>query len=121
LTEVSASATLSAVKPLLLAILVVLGCQERSTPPEPSGPTPVPAAERPSPRTDAGDQRDACLDSKLWEAHLNSYGDPEGTAYAGGTPLFNEATGQAMTRREYVAKRHPELAASCPTNSAKTP
>lgn len=38
---------------------------------------------------------------------LNQYGDPNDTAYAGGTPLFNEATGQSMDRYEYILQRHP--------------
>jgi hypothetical protein len=39
---------------------------------------------------------------------LNDYGDPKGTMYAGGTPLFNEAQGKPITKYEYIAAKHPE-------------
>jgi hypothetical protein len=40
---------------------------------------------------------------------LNEYGDPKDTMYAGGTPLFNEMTGETVDRYEYILKQHPEL------------
>jgi hypothetical protein len=49
------------------------------------------------------------IDRWIKEKSLNPYGDPKDTMYAGGTPLFNEATGQTMDRYEYILKRHPEL------------
>jgi hypothetical protein len=36
---------------------------------------------------------------------LNEYCDPIGTAYAGGTPLFNEATGQSTSKNDYLASK----------------
>ncbi len=39
---------------------------------------------------------------------LNEYGDPADTLYAGGTPLFDEATGKTITRWEYIEKKHPD-------------
>lgn len=39
----------------------------------------------------------------------NEYGDPQGTIYAGGTPLFNEATGVTIDRYDYILSQHPEL------------
>lgn len=39
---------------------------------------------------------------------LNDYGDPEGTMYAGGTPLFNEVAGKPITKYEYIVHKHPE-------------
>jgi hypothetical protein len=39
---------------------------------------------------------------------INKYGDPSGTIYGGGTPLFNEVTGQRMSIHDYVKMRHPE-------------
>lgn len=41
------------------------------------------------------------------ENDLNRYGDPKDTAYLGGTPLFNEATGQSTPLFQYAAGRHP--------------
>lgn len=49
----------------------------------------------------------------LAERGLNQYGDPLGTAYAGGNPLFNMQTGQnqdpAANRFNYILSNHPEL------------
>ncbi len=56
----------------------------------------------------------SCLDRWLEGQHLNEYGDPPGTVYAGGTPLFDERTGQRRTRAEYVFSRHPEAKKACP-------
>lgn len=39
---------------------------------------------------------------------LNDYGDPKGTMYAGGTPLFNESAGKPVSKYEYIAVKHPE-------------
>ena len=49
------------------------------------------------------------IDRWLREAGRNEFGDPPGTIYAGGTPLFNEITGRRLDRYEYILKRHPEL------------
>ena len=39
---------------------------------------------------------------------LNKYGDPADTFYIGGTPLFDEKTGEKMSRFDYIAKKHPD-------------
>lgn len=39
---------------------------------------------------------------------LNQYGDPADTLYAGGSPLFDEATGKSITRWEYIFEKHPD-------------
>jgi len=39
---------------------------------------------------------------------LNDYGDPKGTMYAGGTPLFNETQGKPITKYEYIVAKHPD-------------
>ncbi len=38
---------------------------------------------------------------------LNKYGDSEGTFYIGGTPLFNEATGERIGRFDYILQNNP--------------
>ncbi|HEY3448550.1 MAG TPA: hypothetical protein VGK67_19495 [Myxococcales bacterium] len=48
------------------------------------------------------------LDRWLEEHGLNRYGDRPGTSYTGGTPLFDERTGQTEDREEHVRKKHPE-------------
>lgn len=37
---------------------------------------------------------------------LNQYGDAKDTVYAGGTPLFNEVTGEYTDRYDYIAQQH---------------
>ncbi|MFN3650805.1 MAG: hypothetical protein ACK47B_14615 [Armatimonadota bacterium] len=49
------------------------------------------------------------IDRWIRDNGRNEYGDPQGTVYAGGNPLFSEFTGRTMDRYEYVLKRHPEL------------
>lgn len=101
---------------LVLTGTLLAGCQkpqprERSLAPPAS---PVAAAA-------PADEADACLDAKLKAAHLNAFGDPAETVYAGGSPLFDEATGRSVTRREYLTKKHPELTATCPTGDGGMP
>jgi len=40
---------------------------------------------------------------------LNRYGDPADTYYAGGTPLFDEASGETKERFEFILENHKEL------------
>jgi hypothetical protein len=49
------------------------------------------------------------IDRWVRENNRNEFGDPHGTVYAGGTPLFNEMTGRTLDRYEYILKKHPEL------------
>jgi hypothetical protein len=42
----------------------------------------------------------------------DKYGDPKGTIYAGGTPLFDERSAKLTDRYEYILSKHPELKAS---------
>ena len=58
-------------------------------------------------------ERVSCLDLQLQKRGLNTFGDPEGTVYAGGTPLFDEKTGKSTDRAEYIKARHPDIAALC--------
>ncbi len=39
---------------------------------------------------------------------FNRFGDPKGTHYTGGTPLFNETTGATTNRYEYIFAHHPD-------------
>ena len=48
------------------------------------------------------------IDAWIEVSDLNQYGDPKETAYAGGTPLFNEATGKTIDRYEYILQRHTD-------------
>ena len=42
------------------------------------------------------------------ENDLNKYGDPKNTFYTGGTPLFNEGTGETIDLYEYILEKHPD-------------
>lgn len=55
----------------------------------------------------------SCLDAELSKRGLNSFGDPEGTMYPGGTPLFDERTGKRTERDAYVFSKHPDIAKAC--------
>lgn len=49
------------------------------------------------------------IDAWIAENNLNQYGDPSDTMYAGGTPLFDESTGESKDRYEYILDKNPEL------------
>ena len=48
------------------------------------------------------------IDVWIRENNLNQYGDPADVVYPGGTPLFNEATGETIDKYDYILKNHPE-------------
>ena len=56
---------------------------------------------------------EACVDAWLSKNHLDPYGSPEGTMYAGGTPLFDEATGERTDRLGYVYAHHSGAKQAC--------
>ncbi len=75
--------------------------------------------QNPPPAPAAAAQRQSCVDRELAAKGLNSFGDPEGTLYAGGTPLFDERTGRSTPREEYVYARHPEIARACGADAGR--
>lgn len=76
----------------------------------PPAQTPAPGGPRLSASREA---EEACVDKWLAERGLDPYGNPEGTMYAGGTPLFDERTGEQVDRLTYVYKRQPLARAAC--------
>ncbi len=58
------------------------------------------------------------MDRWLKAQQLDPYGHPEGTMYTGGTPLFDEQTGERRDRLSYVFQRHPQARAACGSASA---
>ncbi len=48
------------------------------------------------------------IEKWITDKGLNQYGDPADTLYAGGSPLFDEATGKSLTRWEYIVGTHPD-------------
>lgn len=83
-----------------IAVLMIAACRPSSSPPASAG------------GPDA--QAVSCIDRWLTQHDLNQYGDPVGTVYAGGNPLFDEKTGRTTDRIQRVAGKHPELQQACP-------
>ena len=54
------------------------------------------------------EEEKAQIEAWILENNFNKYGDPEGTMYTGGTPLFDERTGQGTDQYEYILKKHPD-------------
>ncbi|WP_224240997.1 hypothetical protein [Hyalangium gracile] len=63
--------------------------------------------------------QESCLDKWLKSKKLDRYGSEEGTMYMGGTPLFDERTGESRDRLDFVYARHPEAKKACATPSKK--
>jgi hypothetical protein len=91
-------------------LLSVLLAGAPETPPKD---TPVADQRKTTSARAARAREEKCLDRWLTERKLDSYGMPEGTMYAGGTPLFDEATGRQTDRLEYVYRKHPEAKTAC--------
>ena len=62
-----------------------------------------PARENPS--VGGEEQR---IEAWIEQNDLNQYGDPKDTVYLGGTPLFDERTGQSIDRYKYILQKHPD-------------
>ena len=61
--------------------------------------------------------REACVDAWLQTHGFDRYGSPEGTSYAGGTPLFDESSGQQTDRFAFLALHRPAVLDACKTAS----
>jgi hypothetical protein len=55
------------------------------------------------------DQTKRRIDEWIAKNGRNEYGDPKGSVYAGGTPLYNEMTGRTVDKYDYILKKYPEL------------
>jgi hypothetical protein len=49
------------------------------------------------------------IDDWLAKKGLNKYGDASNAIYTGGTPLFDEKTGQAIERYDYILNKFPGI------------
>jgi hypothetical protein len=49
------------------------------------------------------------IDAWLEKKGLNKYGDAKNAIYTGGTPLFDEKTGQALERYDYILNKFPDI------------
>jgi hypothetical protein len=117
---------------LLAVALLATGCPKKTGEKQPAdnpavndagstGATLSAPADAGGPKGQGGDRAavEACVDRWLQEHKLDSYGNAEGTMYAGGTPLFNEATGESRDRLEFVFERQPEARKACVTKGAQ--
>jgi len=52
------------------------------------------------------DEQKKLLDEMIRKKGLNEFGDPKDTMYAGGTPLFDERTGNVRDRYDYILSKH---------------
>ncbi len=82
----------------------------RPRPADASATAPAPATA-PAVRLDAA--QGECVDRWLKGHGLDTYGNPEGTMYAGGSPTFDERTGKTVDRWSLVARNRPEALQSC--------
>lgn len=48
------------------------------------------------------------IEQWITQNNLNKYGDPKDTIYAGGTPLFDESTGDYRNKYDYIMEKHPD-------------
>jgi hypothetical protein len=62
-----------------------------------------------------------CIDKWLKGKKMDRYGHDEGTMYAGGSPIFNEMTGEARERLDYVYERQPDAKKACATATQSIP
>jgi hypothetical protein len=54
------------------------------------------------------DEEKAKIDNWIDRNNLNQYGDSKDRQYLGGTPLFNEVSGERVDRYDYIIERHPD-------------
>lgn len=59
--------------------------------------------------------QERCVDKFAKDRKLDRYGNAEGTMYAGGTPLFDERTGETRERLDFFYERQPEAKKACAT------
>jgi hypothetical protein len=59
--------------------------------------------------TELTEEQKRKIDDWLDEKGLNRYGDDKNAMYKGGTPLFDESTGKAIDRYDYIISRYPNL------------
>jgi hypothetical protein len=104
-------------RPALLLLVLAAGCREQS--PHAVAPPSSETATRPAPGTGSASagpvsaDQAVCADRWLSEHQFDSYGNPQGTSYIGGTPTFDERTGQTIDRWVLVAKNRPEALRAC--------
>jgi len=67
----------------------------------------VKSGEKTSADLTAADKQ--AIDDWLAKKGLNRYGDAKNAVYTGGTPLYDEQTGQSMERYAYILNKFPDI------------
>lgn len=84
---------------------------KNTTPPTTTTTTPAPDSNPPIADSDLGcglsEVEKYNIEKWIKDTDRNYYGDPSDTYYTGGTPLFNEMTGQTTERCQYILNNHP--------------
>jgi hypothetical protein len=93
--------------------------QQTPAPTEDSGTTPTEDSGTGTQGLGANPTAESCVDRWLAANKMDRFGHPEGTMYAGGSPLFNEATGESKDRLEYIFGRHPKAREACGPKSGQ--
>jgi hypothetical protein len=57
--------------------------------------------------------RNRCIDRELSSRGLNEFGDPPGTTYPGGSPLYDAITGSVADRYDYVLQHRRDIGVNC--------
>lgn len=90
---------------VLIIILLIFSYRmvivKERTMPDPS-PTPV------SSQSDITAEEKVRIETWIKSNNLNFFGDPNDTVYAGGTPLYDEMSGETIDRFDYILKNHPD-------------
>ena len=58
---------------------------------------------------DLGNEEKELINKWLEDEGYNRYGDDKDIMYTGGTPLFNETTGESIDRFDYILEKRPEI------------
>ncbi len=107
------------------ACVFLTGCPKGSAPQQATAaPPPPPAEVERAPLTGSDPSvgsAESCVDAWLAERKLDAFGHDEGTMYTGGTPLFDERTGESTDRLTYVFRRHPQAKAACAPDAGVVP
>lgn len=67
------------------------------------------------------DDEKRVIDTWIFGNDLDKFGNPRGTTYTGGTPLFDESTGQRVDRYEYIVRAHPDKPWATPSGVQDEP
>lgn len=73
-----------------------------------SDPKEPPGGATATPANSISDAEKALIEAWLKSNDLNQYGDPKDTVYIGGTPIFDEKTGETINRYDYILRNHPQ-------------